>query len=152
MKISIVTVCYNEEKNIAMTINSVLRQNDTSYEYIICDGASTDKTVEIAELYREAFEKKGIDYIIKSEKDGGIYFGMNNGIDLATGDYVIFMNAGDCFHGLDVIKNIVDALKDKEYLPDVVYGDATFVERGYYEIRKAGPIDDMCNGMPFFHQ
>lgn len=152
MKISIVTVCFNEEKNIERTIKSVLRQSNTSYEYIICDGKSTDKTVEIAESYRQAFEEKGIEYIIKSEKDGGIYFGMNNGIDMANGDYVIFMNAGDCFHGVNAIKSIVDAVGDREKLPDVVYGNATFVERGYYEIRNAGLIDDMCIGMPFFHQ
>lgn len=151
MKISIVTVCFNEEKNIAMTINSVLRQSDTSYEYIICDGKSTDKTIEIAESYRQAFEEKGIDYIIKSEKDGGIYFGMNNGIDLATGDYIIFINAGDCLHGTEAIKSIIDSLKEEETLPDVAYGDCNFVQRGYYHAM-GSDHERLESGMSICHQ
>ena len=152
MKISVITVCFNEEKNIKMTLNSVLRQSSTDYEYVICDGKSTDKTIEIIESYRNLFEEKGVEFKFKSEKDGGIYFGMNNGIDMATGDYVIFMNAGDCFHGTEAIKIIVDSVSHEDALPDVIYGDATFVERGFYEIRKALPIETMEEGMPFFHQ
>ena len=152
MKISVITVCFNEEKNIGMTLNSVLRQKSVDYELIICDGNSSDRTVEIAESYKPLFAEKGVDYIIKSEKDGGIYYGMNKGIDMAKGDYVIFMNAGDCFHGNDAISNIVEGVESAGYLPDIVYGDAIFVERGYYEIRKAAPIDTMDQGMPFFHQ
>ena len=151
VKISIITVCFNEEKNIKATINSVLRQKSTDYEYIICDGKSTDKTVEFAESYRSKFEKLGINYTIKSERDGGIYCGMNNGIDLATGDYVIFMNAGDCFHGEYAITNIVDSLEVSN-LPDVIYGDATYVERGFYKIWRAGNISKINNGLPFCHQ
>ena len=151
MKISIVTVCFNEEKNIEKTINSVLRQSDNSYEYIICDGKSSDKTVEIAKLYKQAFDERGVTYTIKSEKDGGIYFGMNNGIDLASGDYIIFMNAGDCFHGLDAVKNIVEALKGRDPLPDVIYGDCNFVQRGYYH-RICGNHNDLEKGMSICHQ
>ena len=152
MKISVITVCFNEEKNIASTIRSVLRQDTADYEYIICDGLSTDKTVEIAGTFKSAFEQKGIEYKINSSKDGGIYFGMNNGIDMATGDYVIFMNAGDCFHGKSAISTIIKELEKETELPDVVYGDAVYVDRGYYEIRKAKELSAMCEGMPFFHQ
>ncbi|MBO5379053.1 MAG: glycosyltransferase [Clostridia bacterium] len=151
MKISVVTVCFNEEENIERTIKSVLRQSDTSYEYIICDGKSTDKTVEIAESYRQAFEEKGVNYILKSEKDGGIYYGMNNGIDLATGDYLIFINAGDCLHGTEAIKTIVDVIKKSENKIDVLYGDINFVQRGRYH-RIAGNHSDLKQGMSICHQ
>ena len=151
MKLSVITVCFNEEKNIAMTINSVLRQSSTDYEYIVCDGKSMDRTVEIAESFRRAFEEKGIDYIVKSEKDGGIYYGMNNGIDLASGDYVGFINAGDCLHGTEAIKTVIDARESQENPPDVIYGDATYVERDYYDVRKARAIETIDKGIPFFH-
>jgi glycosyltransferase involved in cell wall biosynthesis len=129
MKISIVTVAFDEEKNIRRTIESVLNQTSCDFEYIICDGKSADKTVEIAKEYENAFQEKGISYIVNSEKDKGIYDGMNKGIDLATGDYVFFLNAGDWFYSDDVIGNVVSgAILHK--VPDVVYGNAAGVERG----------------------
>ena len=108
MKISIITVAFNEEKNIKKTIESVLNQTSDSFEYIICDGKSADKTVEIAKEYKNTFAEKGISYIINSEKNKGIYDGMNKGIDLATGDYIFFLNAGDWFYSDDVIENVVE--------------------------------------------
>ena len=128
MKISVITVCYNEEKNIAATIESVLCQTATDFEYIICDGKSKDRTVEIAESYIEKFKERNIDYRVYSEKDSGIYFGMNNGIDRATGDYVIFTNAGDKLNDANVISEILNGLGDKN--PEVVYGDCLYVDRG----------------------
>lgn len=133
MKISVITVCFNEEKNIEATIKSVLRQSDNNYEYIICDGKSSDKTLEIVESYKQAFLEKGIDYKIKSEKDGGIYFGMNNGIDISDGDYAIFINAGDRLHGTNAIRNIINAINNSREQPDVVYGNYNYVERGFYK-------------------
>ena len=129
MKISIITVSFNEEKNIRRTIESVLNQTSCDFEYIICDGKSTDKTVEIAKEYENAFLKKGICYIVNSEKDKGIYDGMNKGIDLATGDYIYFLNAGDWFYSGDVIEKVVIGAVMHE-APDVIYGDAAGVERG----------------------
>ena len=126
MKISVITICYNEQKNISKTIESVLNQTSNVYEYIICDGKSTDKTVEIAESYTEKFNSKGVKYKVYSEKDGGIYFGMNNGIDRATGDYVIFINAGDRLYDNKVVENINDKLGDNT--PDVVYGNILYVD------------------------
>ena len=110
MKITIITVSFNEEKNISRTIESVLDQTSCDFEYIICDGKSADKTVEIAESYRARFAEKGVAYFVNSKKDKGIYDGMNNGIELATGDYVYFLNAGDWFYSNDVIEQIVKTL------------------------------------------
>ena len=75
---SIITVCFNEEKTIGSTIESVLSQSYPFFEYIICDGGSSDRTYEIAQTYQDAFAKKNIRYTVTSQKDGGIYFGMNN--------------------------------------------------------------------------
>ena len=129
MKISIISVAFNEEKNIAKTIESVLSQTSNDYEYIICDGKSTDKTVEIAQSYKEKFEQKGVKYIINSQKDKGIFDGMNKGIDLANGDYICFLNAGDRFYSNDVIEKIVKSATDGNS-PDVIYGNVMCIERG----------------------
>ncbi len=149
MKISIITVCYNEEKNIASTIESVLSQVSLDYEFIICDGESKDRTVEIAKSYIPAFEEKGVDYKIFSERDGGIYFGMNNGIDRACGNYVIFMNAGDRFYDGMVIQSISDGMGD-DY-PDVIYGDCQIIDRGACYTVSANH-ENLRNNMSICHQ
>jgi glycosyltransferase involved in cell wall biosynthesis len=128
MKITVITVSFNEEKNIAKTIESVLNQTSSDFEYIICDGKSSDKTVEIATGYIDKFAEKGIKYIINSEKDKGIYDGMNKGIDLANGDYVYFLNAGDWFCSNDVLDKVISGA-EKAGHPDVVYGNVVGVDR-----------------------
>lgn len=128
MKVSIISVAYNEEKSIARTIESVLSQTSKNIEYIICDGKSTDKTVEIAESYKEAFFEKNIRYFINSEKDSGIYDGMNKGIQMASGDYIFFLNAGDWFFSNDVIETIITIAKTNEK-PDFIYGGVALIER-----------------------
>ena len=84
MKVSIITVCYNAEKYIKDTIESVLEQDYPNIEYIIIDGASTDKTLKIIQNYNDS-----IDCLI-SEKDKGIYDAMNKGIKISTGDIIGF--------------------------------------------------------------
>lgn len=135
MKVSVVTVSFNEEMTIRSTLDSVLCQTSTDYEYLVCDGKSTDKTVEIAESYRQKFEEKGIAYKVYSEKDGGVYYGMNNAIDRVHGDYVIFINAGDQFYDRNVIKNINDMIKDDR--PEVIYGNCQVVDNCAGYIRYA---------------
>ena len=78
--VTIITPCYNSEKTIRQTIESVLRQTYSNIEYLIIDGASTDKTVEIAKSYEGAFDGR---MRIISEPDEGIYYAMNKGIGLA---------------------------------------------------------------------
>lgn len=149
MKISIVTVAFNEEKNIALTIESVLCQTSVQYEYIVCDGKSADKTAEIAESYRPKFEEKGIDYRVYSEKDGGVYYGMNNAIDKVCGDYVIFMNAGDHFYNSDVIQNIINGIRDER--PEVVYGDCMVINL-HTEVITPADHTTLSQGMSICHQ
>ena len=80
MRISIITVCLNSEVTIKRTIESVLTQTFDDFEYLIIDGASTDKTLMIVDKYRDSFNARNIPYYIYSEKDNGIYDAMNKGI------------------------------------------------------------------------
>ena len=96
--ISIITVVFNGEKYLEETIQSVINQTYSNVEYIIIDGGSTDGTLDIIKKY----EKK-IDYWV-SEKDKGIYDAMNKGIDVASGEWINFMNASDIFYNSDVLK------------------------------------------------
>lgn len=100
--VSIITVVYNGEKYLEETIKSVINQTYDNVEYIIIDGGSTDGTIDIIKKYEDK-----IDYWV-SEKDKGIYDAMNKGIDIASGDWINFMNAGDNFYDIDVLTNIFE--------------------------------------------
>lgn len=115
LKISIVTVVYNDYKNIEDTINSVLSQEYNNIEYIVIDGGSTDGTVDIIKRYADR-----LSYWI-SEPDKGIYDAMNKGIEHCTGQWINFMNCGDTFNSNDVISKIFS--NQENLLADVLYGD-----------------------------
>lgn len=102
IKFSLITVTYNSEKYIRDTIESVLAQTYTNYEYIVIDGESSDRTMEIVREYEGRFEGK-LRYI--SEKDKGIYDAMNKGIDMATGDLIGIINSDDWYEK-DALENI----------------------------------------------
>lgn len=95
--ITVITVSYNSQATIRDTIESVLGQTYPFVEYLIIDGLSSDRTVEIAESYREAFAGRGFAYRIVSEKDEGIYEAMNKGIDMAAGDIIGLLNSDDWY-------------------------------------------------------
>ena len=86
---SIVTVVKNDEANIEKTIKSILSQNFKDFEYILIDGASTDKTLRYIKKYKAKLS------CTLSKKDNGIYFAMNKGIELASGHVLVFINSGD---------------------------------------------------------
>ena len=92
MKISIITISFNSDKTIERTIKSVLSQNYKNFEYIIIDGGSKDKTIEIITKY-EPFFKGKMHWV--SESDKGLYNAMNKGIDRATGDIIGLINSDD---------------------------------------------------------
>ena len=106
MFISIVTVVFNGEKTIERTLQSVLNQQFDDYEYIIHDGGSTDKTIEIVESYRDQFGDK---LKVYSELDKGIYDAMNKGIKHSLGDYIWLVNADDWItdDALDIVYSTV---------------------------------------------
>ena len=113
LRISIITVCYNVEKKIKLTIDSVLAQTYHNIEYLIIDGASTDNTLEVLQTYLGRN-----DLLIYCENDFGIYNAMNRGIARATGDYLFFLNAGDTFYDDHVLENIVSNMEGD---PNAIY-------------------------------
>ncbi len=121
MKVSVITVCYNAEKDIEKTLLSVIKQSYKDFEYIIVDGKSSDRTMEIVNRYSER-----ITHII-SEPDTGIYNAMNKGVRLATGEYCIFMNAGDTFAGAEVLRQVSGYLSGKY---DVLVGREISIRDG----------------------
>jgi len=117
-KISIITVVYNNVRDIAYTIQSVLRQTYSNIEYIIVDGASTDGTLDIIQTYGNQIN------ILISEQDDGIYDAMNKGLAAATGDYVLFLNSGDELFNENTIQYIVE----NGEAADIIYGDTKLVD------------------------
>lgn len=127
MKISVITIVYNDKDNIKKTINSITSQTKrNNIEYIIVDGNSNDGTTDIIKSLI-----KDIDIYI-CEKDTGIYNAMNKGLKWATGDYVIFMNSGDCFSNPNIVDNILKILSDTPNKPALVYGDYRQSKNGIY--------------------
>lgn len=102
---SIITITYNCEAFIEKTIQSVLEQNFKDFEYIIIDGNSSDATLKIINKYRELVD------IIVSEPDQGIYDAMNKGLNLAQGQFVNFLNAGDSFCSPDILELVKDKIE-----------------------------------------
>jgi len=127
--ITIITVVYNGEKFLEKTILSVINQTYSNIEYIIIDGGSTDRTLDIIRKYEHA-----IDYWI-SEIDEGIYHAMNKGIVLATGKWLNFMNADDYFVHADVIRSI--KLDDKF---EFIYGNIIIKDEDY-EIKSGSEVN-----------
>jgi glycosyltransferase involved in cell wall biosynthesis len=114
--LSIITVVYNGEKFLERTIESIISQTFFDYEYIIIDGGSTDKTLEIIKKY----ENK-IDYWI-SERDNGIYDAMNKGIKIAKGKWLNFMNSSDVFYHNNTLKSIFSSTLNLDKI-QLIYSD-----------------------------
>jgi glycosyltransferase involved in cell wall biosynthesis len=143
--ITVVTVVYNGEKFLEETILSVINQTYDNVEYIIIDGGSTDRTLEIIKKYEPY-----IDYWI-SENDIGIYDAMNKGIDLAIGDWINFMNAGDSFYDDDVLAKVFVSKCYSDF--DIVYGHHQVIyPSGRKSFAKAGLVKNLWKGSQFCHQ
>lgn len=119
IKITVITVCYNAEKEIEKTVCSVLNQTYSNIEYIIIDGKSSDSTVE---LIRRLICDSDKNVNLYSERDFGTYNAMNRGIVRARGDYVVFMNAGDLFYDDNVLTKAVSYIESNG--PAIYFGKA----------------------------
>ncbi|WP_340111699.1 glycosyltransferase family 2 protein [Maribellus mangrovi] len=135
-KISIITVVFNGVQFIESTIRSVIGQNYPNFEYLIIDGKSTDGTVDLIKKYED-----NIGFWV-SEPDQGIYDAMNKGLKKATGDFVLFMNAGDAFYE----KNTLSKIPFEQHPnADIFYGETVIIDENTGEElglrRKKLPID-----------
>ncbi len=138
--VSVITVALNEKANIENTIRSVTNQTYDNIEYIVVDGGSNDGSLDIIKRYDDK-----IDYWV-SEPDKGIFDGMNKGIKVARGEYLIFMNAGDQFFDEKVIADFVDCMKKKHL---IICGDAALrYPDGFVRIHNA---ELNLYGMPTAH-
>lgn len=107
MKLSIITINYNNKQGLVQTISSVRAQATRDFEYIVIDGGSTDGSVDVIKENEDI-----IDYWV-SERDHGIYEAMNKGVKAAIGEFLQFLNSGDCLNSIDIIKLVSPHLTDK---------------------------------------
>ena len=144
MKISIITSVYNNASTIEDAIKSVLSQTYTNIEYIVVDGASKDGTTEIIKKYENQISK------FVSEKDKGIYDGLNKGVDLATGDVIAFLHSDDIYENENVIADVVKLFESTN--TDSIYGDLVYVDKNdtnkIFRYWKSGEytFKKLCNG------
>jgi len=143
--VTIITVVYNGAEFLEKTILSVLNQTYSNIEYIIIDGKSNDGTLDIIKKYKNRTNK----WI--SEPDKGIYDAMNKGIDLATGEWINFMNAGDVFFNDSIVESVFNINNHTQY--DLIYGDCEYIYNSSFSIhKKTKSLDDLWKFMPFCHQ
>ena len=116
MKLSIITINWNNADGLEKTIRSVVSQTSDEFEYVIVDGASTDGSVDIIKRYAE---KRAINWL--SEPDKGIYNAMNKGIIRASGEYLHFLNSGDTLYDDHVVEKMIDQLAAHNQ-PDMLTG------------------------------
>lgn len=146
--LSVITVVYNAKELLHKTIESIASQTYANIEYVVVDGNSNDGTVEL--INQSSVISKYI-----SEPDNGIYDAMNKGLALATGDYVIFINAGDQFFATTTVEQIFS----RQVMADVYYGNTMIVDASNNEIglrRLQPPVNmswkSLLNGMLVCHQ
>ena len=147
MKISIVTVVYNNANVIKSAIDSVVNQTYKNIEYIIIDGKSTDGTVEIIQSYGDKISK------FVSQPDSGIYDAMNKGLKLATGDVVGILNSDDMYMSVDIIEKVVAIFEThavESMFADLVYVQPENLEKvvRYYDSSYFSPTKFAYGWMP----
>ncbi len=141
---SIITICFNNLEELKYTHRSILEQNYTGFEWIVVDGNSQDG---IKEWLANSNPTKWV-----SEKDNGIYDAMNKGINMATGDYLIFMNSGDGFASASVLTEAKEKITNAKF-PAFAFGDSMDIsENGEKFHRKAKNINKLWLGMTTQHQ
>ncbi len=118
--VSVVTVCFNAERELERTIKSVLSQSFRNFEYVLKDGDSSDSTNQIIQRYKKEFKDRQISMQHIISKDMGIYDAMNQAVSYCTGEWVIFMNAGDGFYDSQVLSDVFN--KCCWDAVDVIYG------------------------------
>ncbi len=161
IKITVITCTYNCADTLDTTLQSVLSQEYPAVEHLIVDGASKDTTVSKAEDYKKESDDKanGHEVVVKSEPDGGLYYAMNKALALATGDYLVFLNAGDALPDSHTLADVAARAESMDVLPGVLYGDTDLVdaEGHFLRHRRLSPPDNLswksfADGMLVCHQ
>ena len=119
MKLTIITINRNNAAGLRKTMQSIVSQTCSDFEYLVVDGASTDESVEVIKGYSPSLSNR---MKWKSESDNGIYNAMNKGIDLASGEYIQFLNSGDCLASNVVVERLYKALEENGS-PSILYGN-----------------------------
>ena len=120
-KLSVITIVYNNVRDIERTVLSVLNQSYANIEYLVIDGVSNDGTLGILKKYEGKISR------LISERDKGIYDAMNKGLALANGDYVLFMNSGDEIYASDTVEKIFATESDG----DIYYGETEMYDENW---------------------
>ena len=161
IKFTIVTCTFNAEHELQRTLDSVFHQSYADVEHLILDGLSRDRSVEMAQTYKQRSDeaRTGHEVVVCSERDSGLYDAMNKGIARAAGDYIVFLNAGDTFPSEATLEHIAHSIGDGEALPGVIYGDTDIVndEGRFLRHRRLQPPAKLTwrsfrNGMLVCHQ
>lgn len=121
MKISVITSTLNSEKTLKKTLKSLNAQEYDQIEYIVIDGGSTDNTLEIIEKYGNKVST------LISESDLGVYYALNKGIALSSGDVIGFLHSDDSFADNKTLLNIAKAFSDRNI--DAIYGDLNYISK-----------------------
>ncbi len=117
--VSIVTINYNNKTGLRDTVQSVVEQSYSNYEFLIIDGGSTDGSTDVIQKNKEKFSHW------VSEKDQGIFNAQNKGIEASKGEYLLFLNSGDLLNGPSALE---DFISHKDFGGDIIYGDYKFDE------------------------
>lgn len=142
MIVTVITVTHNAEQYLERTLLSVIEQTYPYIEFIVIDGASSDGTLDIIRKYERHLTRWA------SEQDRGVYHAMNKAVELATGSWINFMNAGDSFVDKTVVERFI---KSVEIDTEVAYGDHVFCDGEFTELRPAR-IADIYKDIVFNHQ
>lgn len=161
IKITVVTCTYNCADTLDTTLRSVLCQDYAAVEHLVVDGASKDATLEKAEVYKRKSDAMatGHSVVVMSEPDGGLYFAMNKALAMATGDYLVYLNAGDALPDSHTLADVAATVEGADPLPGVLYGDTDLVdaEGRFVRHRRLSPPDNLswrsfADGMLVCHQ
>lgn len=159
--ITIATVTFNAEATLERTLKSVASQDYDHIEHLIIDGCSTDHTLSLVQRYVEENQARHSIRLIR-EPDEGLYDAMNKALQYAMGDYIVFLNAGDCLHSNDTISALVQAsqwTRGGSSNPAILYGDTHLVdaEGHFLRQRRLTPPEQLtfksfADGMRVCHQ
>ena len=141
MKLSIITINYNNKAGLQKTIDSVICQTWRDFEWIVIDGGSADGSKELIEQYQQHFS------YWCSERDDGVSSAMNKGICISSGDWIMILNSGDYLYSKDSLFELMNAVSDNV---DIIYGNSIEDNKGYKKIIEASNNPEVMNYWPAY--